>query len=56
MIFPDVDKPERANRTRFDDTNPDAEEGEYFVAIEEIVQWLGRQFCVGFNGIALIPL
>jgi glutaminyl-tRNA synthetase len=26
---------------RFDDTNPDAEEGEYFVAIEEIVQWLG---------------
>ncbi|KAH9906489.1 glutaminyl-tRNA synthetase [Xylariomycetidae sp. FL2044] len=26
---------------RFDDTNPDAEEGKFFVAIEEIIQWLG---------------
>ncbi|KAJ9224158.1 hypothetical protein DTO169C6_3518 [Paecilomyces variotii] len=26
---------------RFDDTNPDAEEAEYFQAIEDIVRWLG---------------
>ncbi|RAH42475.1 glutamine--tRNA ligase [Aspergillus brunneoviolaceus CBS 621.78] len=26
---------------RFDDTNPEAEEEKYFVAIEEIIQWLG---------------
>ncbi|KAL7812784.1 tRNA synthetases class I, catalytic domain-containing protein [Trichoderma gracile] len=26
---------------RFDDTNPDAEKGEYFVAIEETIRWLG---------------
>lgn len=27
---------------RFDDTNPEAEEEKYFVAIEDIIQWLGR--------------
>jgi glutaminyl-tRNA synthetase len=27
---------------RFDDTNPDAEEGRYFEAIEDIIRWLGR--------------
>lgn len=26
---------------RFDDTNPEAEEEEYFVAIEDIIRWLG---------------
>ncbi|KAI0485086.1 glutaminyl-tRNA synthetase [Xylariaceae sp. FL0804] len=26
---------------RFDDTNPDAEEGKYFEAIEETIRWLG---------------
>ncbi|KAI1255680.1 hypothetical protein MGN70_002795 [Eutypa lata] len=26
---------------RFDDTNPEAEEEKYFIAIEEMVQWLG---------------
>ncbi|PTB53252.1 hypothetical protein M431DRAFT_146214 [Trichoderma harzianum CBS 226.95] len=26
---------------RFDDTNPDAEKGEYFVAIEDTIKWLG---------------
>lgn len=28
-------------RHRFDDTNPDAEKEEYFIAIEETVRWLG---------------
>jgi len=26
---------------RFDDTNPEAEEEKYFLAIEDIVRWLG---------------
>ena len=26
---------------RYDDTNPEAEEEKYFVAIEEMVRWLG---------------
>lgn len=29
---------------RFDDTNPDSEEEKYFLAIEDIVRWLGRPF------------
>jgi glutaminyl-tRNA synthetase len=29
---------------RFDDTNPDAEEEQYFLAIEDIIRWLGRPF------------
>jgi hypothetical protein len=52
----DVEKSARANRTRFDDTNPDAEEEEYFLAIEEIVRWLGRAFHIVSMRIALIPL
>ena len=27
---------------RFDDTNPDAEEERYFVAIKDIIKWLGK--------------
>jgi glutaminyl-tRNA synthetase len=27
---------------RFDDTNPDVEEEKYFLAIEDMVRWLGR--------------
>jgi len=27
---------------RYDDTNPDAEEGEYFTAIRDMVTWLGE--------------
>ena len=29
---------------RFDDTNPEAEEEIYFLAIDDIVRWLGRTF------------
>lgn len=29
---------------RFDDTNPDAEEEKYFVAIKDMIRWLGRLF------------
>jgi glutamyl/glutaminyl-tRNA synthetase len=28
---------------RFDDTNPEAEEEKYFLAIEDIVRWLGMR-------------
>ena len=27
---------------RFDDTNPDTEEEKYFLAIEDMVRWLGK--------------
>ena len=30
---------------RFDDTNPEAEEEKYFVAIKEMVEWLGFEPC-----------
>jgi len=30
---------------RFDDTNPEAEEEKYFVAIQEMVKWLGFEPC-----------
>ncbi len=29
---------------RFDDTNPDAEEEKYFVAINDMIRWLGTMF------------
>lgn len=36
-----ADSPVDTTTTRFDDTNPDAEKEEYFVAIEETIRWLG---------------
>lgn len=40
--------------TRFDDTNPDAEEGKYFDAIEEVIRWLGKIFPLVLKTCALI--
>lgn len=41
-IAPPRHRDQRELMVRFDDTNPEAEEEKYFLAIEDIIQWLGR--------------